>query len=99
MFGLSAQHIAELRGIFSSVPSVHEAIVYGSRARGDYRKYSDIDITLRGNNITDRDLTRIYFKIDDLLLPYNVDLSVMSQLRNENLINNIKIEGKVLYPE
>lgn len=97
MFGLSDQQIAKLRGVLQTIPAVKEAIIYGSRARGDNQLYSDIDLTLRGEDLTDKDLTRIYFMIDDLLLPYTIDLSLFSRLRNEALIVNILNEGKVLY--
>lgn len=97
MFGLLSQNIEDIRRIFMSVPSVQEAIVYGSRARGDNRRYSDLDITLRGDDISDGDMTKIYFMIDDLLLPYTVDLSIYSHIRNEKLIANIINEGKLLY--
>lgn len=99
MFGLSDRHIEELRGVLQSVPAVKEAIIYGSRARGDNQPYSDIDLTLRGDELTDNDLTHIYFLIDDLLLPYTIDLSLFSRLRNEALIANILNEGKVLYKD
>lgn len=97
MFGLSENTIKKLRDTFACVSSVEEVIVYGSRARGDYRACSDIDITLRGNSITSSDLTKLYFLIDDLLLPYTIDLSVFSEIRNEKLIENIEKEGVQLF--
>lgn len=97
MFGLSQQNIDALCSILSHVPSVHEAIIYGSRARGDYRPQSDIDLALLGESISSRDLTKMFFMIDDLLLPYTVDLCVLSEVRNEKLVHNIQNEGKVLY--
>lgn len=97
MFGLSQQNIEALRNVISCTKSVREAVVYGSRARGDNTPFSDIDIALKGDNITSRDLTRIYFMIEDLFIPYTVDLCVVSDIRNERLVQNIQNEGKVLY--
>ena len=96
-FGLKNQEIKALRDVLASVPEVEEAIIYGSRARGTNRVASDIDITLRGSNLTYLQLALIDAKIDDLYLPYFVDLSLFSMLRNTDLIESIEREGKVLY--
>lgn len=94
---MSQQNIEALRNAISCTKSVHEAVVYGSRARGDNTPFSDIDIALKGDNITSKDLTQIYFMIEDLLIPYTVDLCVVSEIQNERLVQNIQKEGKVLY--
>ena len=96
-FGLNNQEIKILRDVLASVPEVEEAIIYGSRARGTNKVASDIDITLNGSNLTYLQLALLDAKIDDLYLPYFVDLSLFSMLRNEDLIESIEREGKVLY--
>ena len=95
-FGLSDTVVQRLHEVFASCPKVSRAIVYGSRARGDYRPNSDIDITLEGEELELSDLTMLMFKLDDLLLPYNIDLSIFAELKNEALIANIKKEGITL---
>ena len=96
-FGLRDLEINALREVLASIPEIDEAIIYGSRARGTNRVASDIDITLKGNNLTYLQLALFDAKIDDLYLPYFVDLSLFSMLRNEYLIESIDREGKVLY--
>lgn len=96
-FGLKDVEISALCNVLASVPEVEEAIIYGSRARGTNRISSDIDITLKGSNLTYLQLALLDAKIDDLYLPYFVDLSLFSMLRNTNLIESIEREGKVLY--
>ena len=51
-FGLKDVEISALCNVLASVPEVEEAIIYGSRARGTNRISSDIDITLKGSNLT-----------------------------------------------
>ena len=51
-------------------------LIYGSRAKGDFRLGSDIDLTFRGSNLTHNLMLEIGNQIDDLLLPYKVDLSL-----------------------
>ena len=96
-FGLKDLEISALCNVLASVPEVEEAIIYGSRARGTNRISSDIDITLKGSNLTYLQLALLDAKIDDLYLPYFVDLSLFSMLRNTDLIESIEREGKVLY--
>ena len=95
-FGLKDKEISDLRGVLASVPEVEEAIIYGSRARGTNKVSSDIDLTLKGS-LSYLQLALLDAKIDDLYLPYFVDLSLFSMLKNEDLIESIEREGKVLY--
>ena len=95
--GLTDAEMQKLLSVISSQPSIEKAIVYGSRAKGTNWRFSDVDLTLVGDKLTNRDLNRIALLIDDLLLPYEFDLSIYSSLRNENLIENINRVGKVIY--
>jgi predicted nucleotidyltransferase len=96
-FGLNDMELNALRQALASFPEVEEAVIYGSRARETNRASSDIDITLKGSNLTYLQLALIDAKIDDLYLPYFVDLSLFSMIRNTDLIESIEREGKVLY--
>ena len=96
-FGLKDNEINALRETLASVPEVEEAIIYGSRARGTNKVASDIDITLKGSDLTYLQLALLDAKIDDLYLPYFVDLSLFSMLKNKDLVESIEREGKVLY--
>lgn len=96
-FGLNDMELQALRQTLATIPEVEEAIIYGSRARGTNRVSSDIDITLKGSNLTYLQLALLDAKIDDLYLPYFVDLSLFSMIRNTDLIESIEREGKVLY--
>lgn len=97
MFGLSQQTLAELKKVLLSVPSVDSVIVFGSRARGDYHPYSDLDISLVGADVSLSDVARIEAEIDDLLLPFRCDINVYSTLRNAALVQNIDREGINLF--
>ena len=96
-FGLKDNDINALRETIASIPGVEEAIIYGSRARGTNKVASDIDITLKGKSLTYLQLALLDAKIDELYLPYFVDLSLFSMLHNEDLIASIEREGKIFY--
>ena len=56
-------------------------ILFGSRARGDYSKVSDIDICLLPEkNLNKRKLILLKEKIEDLNLPYTIDVVDLSKV-------------------
>ena len=97
-YGLSAQTLQKIRDVFANYPQVEEAVLYGSRARGDYKNGSDIDLTLRGGDtLTHTILSRIANDLDDQLLPYTIDLSIFENIRNPEMVAQIKRVGVALY--
>ena len=72
------------------------AVLYGSRAKGNYNPFSDVDITLMGD-ITHNRLNRLSMDIDDLLLPYQFDISIFHTLANPDLIDHIQRVGITIY--
>jgi uncharacterized protein len=72
-------------------------LIYGSRAMGNYRPASDIDLTLKGKGIDLSLQTEIEFALDDLMLPYRFDLTVFDQVTNPEFIDHINRVGKSFY--
>lgn len=95
--GLSQSDVQSIQEALRRFPKVSEAILYGSRAKGTYRPGSDIDLTLKGDGLSHQDLLDIELAIDDLLLPYKVDLSLHCQIDNSRLIDHITRVGKQFY--
>lgn len=96
--GLSAQTLQKIRDVFVRYPQVEEAVLYGSRARGNYKNGSDIDLTLRGSTeLTHTILSQIANDLDDQLLPYTIDLSIFKNIRNPEMIKQIERVGVALY--
>lgn len=96
-FGLSNKTIESILGVLKKYPNIEKCVVYGSRAIGNYRNGSDIDLTLLGENLTLTELFKIENELDDLLLPYKIDLSIFHQINHEGLIEHIKTNGKVFF--
>lgn len=96
--GLSVTTIAALQEVFAKHSEITQVLLYGSRAKGTFRKGSDIDLTLYGDGVDYRLLTRIETEIDDLLLPYTVDLSLFRQIDNPDLLDHISRVGLIFYP-
>ncbi|MEY4254464.1 MAG: hypothetical protein RLZZ566_1934 [Pseudomonadota bacterium] len=96
-FGLSDKTLETVRAILATCPELEKALVYGSRAMGNYRTGSDIDITLIGAQLNMDMLFKLVRLFDESNLPYMVDLSIMANINNPNLIDHIKRVGQVLY--
>ncbi|MDR2802422.1 MAG: nucleotidyltransferase domain-containing protein [Prevotellaceae bacterium] len=97
MFGLCDNDIEKLYSVFVRFPEVEEVVLYGSRAKGNYCDHSDIDLTMRGNRLDGTISDKVALALDDLLLPYMIDLSVYHQLDNPDLIEHINRVGKTFY--
>ena len=99
-WGLTEQVIARIYCVLESFPEIGKVILYGSRAKGNYRKGSDIDLTLvpsEGHSLGLETIYRLDEALDDLMLPYSFDLSVMADIDNSNLVSHIKRMGVVFW--
>lgn len=96
-FGLKEEVIYQTNKVFKHYSQVSQVIIYGSRAMGNYRNGSDIDLTLKGKDLDLTILNKIDIELDDLLLPYTFDLSIFHHIDNPDLIDHINRVGKVFY--
>ncbi|ADJ29722.1 nucleotidyltransferase domain-containing protein [Nitrosococcus watsonii] len=94
--GLTGQQRQNICQVLARFPAVRGARLYGSRALGRYRPGSDIDLTLEGD-IDLTTLNRISMALDDLLLPYEIDLSVFGQIDSPELRDHIQRVGRLFY--
>lgn len=95
--GLSKQEIDRIISVFEQYPQLEQVLLYGSRAKGNYRPASDIDLSLFGNEV---DLTlqqQIELALDDLLLPYKFDISIYHRITNPEFKDHIDRVGRVFY--
>jgi len=97
-YGLDDTTIARIHGVIARYGQVDKAILYGSRAKGNFRAGSDIDLTLVGGH--DLNLTVLYQimdDIDDLHLPYTFDISLLHSISDRDVLDHITIFGKLFY--
>ena len=96
-FGLEENDILKLQKVFAKYIQIESVVIYGSRAKGNYKNGSDIDVTLHGQDLNLSIINAIETEIDDLLLPYLFDISIYNQISNPDLIAHIKRVGQVFY--
>jgi predicted nucleotidyltransferase len=95
--GLPAEASGRLLALLCAEPAVREVWLYGSRAMGRHRPGSDIDLTLVAPLLSHRDRLRLMAAIDDLLLPWSIDLSLHHELP-ESLRRHVARVGLRLVP-
>jgi len=95
--GLPDAALTAIRQVLVSHPEVEAAILYGSRALGRHRPASDIDLTLIGPSISAASLARIDADLDDLLMPWMIDLSCLASIDHPALLAHIERAGLELY--
>lgn len=95
--GLSINSRNAIVAIFKQFPEIEDAILYGSRATGTYKTSSDIDITLKGTNLSLLIISKVFLMVDDLLLPYKADISIYHHISNPELLDHINRVGKSLF--
>lgn len=96
-FGLPEQTLFQFQSVFAKYPEVTEVLIYGSRAKGNFREGSDIDLTLKGDKLSAGILRQIEQDLDELNTPYLLDLSIHQQLTSESLKAHINRVGRTFY--
>lgn len=96
-FGLKESTIRRINAVFAGHPQIEQVILYGSRAKGNYRRGSDLDLTIKGERVTLSEMMKIETELDDLLLPYKIDLSLLHKINDADLIDHIVRVGAVFY--
>lgn len=90
---------SELEVIFSRYIEVERVLLFGSRARGDNKYNSDIDLCIFGESVTHLTLAKINMDINELNTCLSFDILSINELKKEELIENILKEGVVIYNE
>ena len=97
LFGLSSNNIAKINSVFNQYKDINEVLIFGSRAKGNYRDNSDIDLVIKGKNINLSTLQEIENKLEELYIPNSIDLIVYDNIDNSDLLNHINRIGKQFY--
>lgn len=95
--GLSPETIKKIHQVFARCPEIEQVYIYGSRAKGNYQPGSDIDLAIKGQQMTHSQLYRTESELDDLLLPYKIDLCLLHCIDNQALIDHIQRVGIIFY--
>lgn len=97
IFGLSSKIIEDFQLIFKEFPAIHRVFIFGSRAKGTWKDGSDIDLAIFAPELTDKEFTKLWDKVDSLPLVFKVDCIHWDRLANPDLKQKIVNEGKLFW--
>ena len=97
-YGLSEHQIDEIIHILSAYPAIEEAILFGSRATGTFKKASDIDLVINGKKVDGALAAKLKEHLEDEThLPFFFDVIAYPSITAESLKKQIHDYGIVLY--
>ena len=97
-YGLSDKQLTEIINIFTQVPQVEKAILFGSRAMGNFKEASDVDIVIIGEHADFRIAAHLKYELEEeTYLPYFFDIIAYNTIDNEALKEHIQKYGKEIY--
>ena len=96
-FGIEENILVQIIATLRSFNEIEDAIIYGSRAKGNFKTGSDIDLTLKGKALNLNILTKIELALEELYLPYSFDISIYHHISNSDLIAHIQRIGKSIF--
>jgi nucleotidyltransferase substrate binding protein (TIGR01987 family) len=96
-FGMDLSHYLSLLQFFVSHPSIQSVTVFGSRAMGNFKPQSDVDLCLSGSISTEELASYKYHLNEKLSMPYFFDVILDSDHVEMSLKNHIQTCGKKIY--
>ncbi len=98
MFGLAEKSYLAAISEISRISKIEKVVIFGSRAKGNFRAGSDVDLALFGKGLQREDLRKISQILnDETSLPYHFDFLIFDDLRNRELREHILRVGKIFY--
>lgn len=96
-FGLSDQDLHSIRAVCREFPQIHAVCIFGSRAMGNHKRGSDVDLALKGT-LDHETVTGFSARLnEELPLPYRFDVVDYHTITRPELRAHIDRHGKILY--
>lgn len=95
--GITSELLQKIRCIMSGYSKIDRVVIFGSRARGEYKKISDIDICIYGSEMSSMDINLVEDELKQLNTPLDFDIVHFERISKEALKCNIEREGVQIY--
>ena len=98
MFGLLERDFKFILKAISAYPEIEEVIIFGSRAMGNYKKGSDIDLAIKGEKVDQRIVRRLSDELEEEYpLPYFFDIVNYNEINDKEFKRHIDSVGKTIW--
>ncbi|MBN1984637.1 MAG: nucleotidyltransferase domain-containing protein [Chitinivibrionales bacterium] len=98
MFGLTKDDIITIKNSIAKHNEIESALLFGSRAKGNFKHGSDVDIALKGKDIDYTVILSISTELnEETTLPYHFDVLNYRMLESTELIDHINRVGVEFY--
>jgi predicted nucleotidyltransferase len=97
-YGISEKTYHLLLKTFDQFSEINEVLIFGSRAKGNYKNGSDIDLAIKGEKVS----PGLVFKLKNLFneqlpIPYKVDVVGYNYLTQQALKDHIIRRGRLIF--
>ena len=96
-YGLDDITLNSLENIFRHYQGIEQVLIFGSQAKGNFREGSDIDLAVKGPRLQFEDILELKVRMDDLNLPYKIDLLHYNTISDKEVVGHIDRVGKPIY--
>jgi len=95
--GLTAKEIKLIKDVFKKNSAVERVFIHGSRARGDFKKTSDIDFAVKFFGNDKNLILQLHSELDDLPVIYEIDIIDEKEIGGKNFKDNYEKSKKEFY--
>jgi predicted nucleotidyltransferase len=89
-FGLKGKDLENIISVLNQHPEVEKAYIFGSRAMGNFKRGSDVDIALKGDKLNFETTTHIGYQLnEETSMPYKFDVLNYHTINNTDLSRHI----------
>ncbi|HLX91464.1 MAG TPA: nucleotidyltransferase domain-containing protein [Puia sp.] len=96
-FGLTERDMQTIRDIFVKYPEVEKVFLFGSRAKGNFKQGSDIDLSVMNAGVNDISIRGLHADFEESSLPYRVELVNFPALNSPEFVAHIERVGILFY--
>lgn len=97
-FGITEKELTQIQKIISEYPEIQTSCIFGSRAMGNYKNTSDIDIAIGGEKVSFHTVSKVHGRLEEeVSTPLFFDVISLQSLENKELQEHVKTYGKSIF--